>query len=325
MIIVTGGAGFIGSVLLWKLNQLGMDRIIVVDRLGETTKWNNLVKRSFTEYLEKGRFLNHLDAGLFNEAKAVFHMGASSSTTEMNVDYLAENNIQYSARLFSFCADRGIPFIYASSASTYGDGQDGFSDEEPLRFFRPVHPYGFSKEIFDRWALRQSRRPPSWQGLKFFNVYGPNEYHKGEQASLVFKAFNQIRSEGRVRLFKSHHPDYADGMQLRDFVYAKDVADVMTHFLAKGSVRPSGIYNIGTGQAQSFLDLVNAAFAAMDLAPAIEFIDMPLHLRNQYQYFTEAKMDKLRVAGQYSKPFADVAAGVRDYVQGHLMQSDPYL
>lgn len=325
MIVITGGAGFIGSVLLWQLNQLGMDKILIVDDLAESTKWNNLVKRSFVDYIHKDKFLDQIQAGHFSKIDAIFHMGANSATTERNVDHLMENNTHYSAILFNYCADKGIPFIYASSAATYGDGALGFSDADSRVLMHPINPYGFSKELFDRWALKQTRRPPAWQGLKFFNVYGPNEYHKGEQASLVFKAFHQIQSEGKVRLFKSYHPNYGDGGQLRDFVYVKDVVDVMIHFWQKGSQCQSGIYNVGTGRAQSFLDLANASFKAMDQAPVIEYIEMPGSIRGQYQYFTQADLTKLRQAGAYKKDFKSVEAGVDDYIRNHLRLADPYL
>ncbi len=325
MIVITGGAGFIGSVLLWKLSQLGVDKILIVDELEESSKWNNLVKRTFIDYIHKDKFLDRLHGGDFPRVESIFHMGANSSTTERNVDDLMVNNSHYSASLFSYCAEKGIPFIYASSAATYGNGEFGFSDAEPNAIYRPTNPYGFSKELFDRWAFKQTRRPPSWQGLKFFNVYGPNEYHKGEQASLVFKAFHQIRSEAKVRLFKSYHPNYADGGQLRDFIYVKDVVDIMIHFMQKGTACPSGVYNAGTGRAQSFLELAQAAFVALGKEPVIEYIEMPSSIRGQYQYFTQADLTKLRQVGSYKKEMMDVNAGVGDYIRKHLRLDDPYL
>ncbi len=325
MIVITGGAGFIGSVLLARLNQLGMHDILIVDELLDSSKWNNLVKHQFSDYIPWEAFRQRLIAGQLPTPQQVFHLGANSSTTTQDVDRLMVQNTQFSQILFSYCAKAGVPFLYASSAATYGRGEQGFSDRKEDVRYRPVNPYGFSKECFDRWALKQSVCPPAFFGLKFFNVYGPNEYHKGDQASLVFKAFQQITRTGRVALFKSHNPDFADGMQLRDFVYVKDAVEVMIHFMQQNSNAPSGLYNVGTGRSQSFQELACATFAAIGREPDIDYIDMPMSIRQQYQYFTEAELTKLREVGGFQQEFADVSKGVKDYVCNYLMQPDPYL
>jgi ADP-L-glycero-D-manno-heptose 6-epimerase len=322
MFIVTGGAGFIGSAFVRTLNSHGIRDILVVDDLGSSQKWKNLVKKSFREYVHKHRFLdlvtnNNLPSGI----DGIIHLGACSSTTEQDVDYLVENNFAYTRTLARFAIDRGIRFVYASSAATYGDGASGYDDDvQALSSLRPLNPYGFSKHLFDLWA-RDNNALDSIVGLKFFNVYGPNEYYKGEMSSVVWKAFNKIRQTGSFHLFKSYRPEYGDGEQQRDFVYVKDCCDVMWWLLNNRSA--NGIFNLGTGQARSWNDLVASVFAAMNRAPKIEYIEMPESLRNQYQYFTEAKMDRLSSSG-YHLPFRSLEDGIKDYVTQHLVCSDPH-
>ncbi|MCX6268094.1 MAG: ADP-glyceromanno-heptose 6-epimerase, partial [Bacteroidetes bacterium] len=255
----------------------------------------------------------------------VFHIGARTDTTEFNTAVFDELNLNYSKKIWNACAEYGIPLVYASSAATYGDGSLGYSDTDNslIQRLKPLNPYGVSKNEFDLWALQQTSAPPRWYGLKFFNVFGPNEYHKGRMASVVFHAFNQAdrrknsQTDGKVRLFRSHHPDYRDGEQLRDFIYVKDVTDVLYFFMLTKA--ESGIYNLGTGQARTFLDLATAVFTALNIPPSIEFIDTPLDIRDKYQYFTEAKMEKLRAAG-YSKPFHTLETAIAEYVQAYLME-----
>ncbi len=323
MLVVTGGAGFIGSALIWQLNELGIEDIIVVDHLGTGPKWKNLAKRHFSQIIHKDDFLGWLKSNK-DKIDGIFHMGACSSTTEEDADYLVRNNLQYSIDLFNYCTTEKIPFIYASSAATYGSREQDFFDDDAYtaRSLRPINKYGFSKHVFDCWVLKQEKTPPFWAGLKFFNVYGPNEYHKGGQASVVFHAFPQIRDEGQLRLFKSHKEGYADGEQQRDFVYVKDVVKVIWHLFEKK--KTSGIYNLGTGQARSFLDLGKATFTAMGKPVKIEWIKMPETLRGQYQYFTKAELKKLREQGGYNAPFFSLEEGVADYVNNYLQKEDPF-
>jgi len=323
MLIVTGGAGFLGSAIIWKLNELGREDILVVDNLGTGEKWRNLVNRRFTDYMHKSEFFRLVEAGdnPFG-ATAVIHMGACSSTTERDADYLHANNTRYSLELCRFCLGNSIRFINASSAATYGDGSQGFEDNiEGLRGLKPMNMYGYSKHLFDLAAKRQG-----WlnfvASLKFFNVFGPNEYHKADMKSVVCKAFGQIKDEGTVRLFKSHRPDFTDGGQLRDFVYVKDCAEVVAWLLENPDA--NGVFNVGSGNARNFKDLVGAVFAALNLTPKIEYIDMPETIRDTYQYFTEAPMGRLRAAG-YGKPFTSLEEGVKDYVDGYLAAKDRYL
>ncbi|MBI2603373.1 MAG: ADP-glyceromanno-heptose 6-epimerase [Deltaproteobacteria bacterium] len=324
MIIVTGGAGFIGSALLWGLNQEGVQDIVVVDVFDEASKWKNLVKRKFREVIHRDQFLAWLKEGK-HDIECIFHMGACSSTTEMNMDFLLDNNFKYSAEIFRFCTDKEVPLIYASSGATYGMGEQGFSDDSRvIPSLRPINPYGFSKQIFDTWVLQEKGQPPFWCGLKFFNVYGPNEYHKGSMMSVVAKAYPQIKETGRLKLFKSYKEGYAQGEQLRDFIYVKDVISVMLHLWKHPSL-PPGIYNLGTGTARSFGDLGRAVFSAMEQEPNFEWIEMPEEIRNQYQYFTEAKMSRLRTQAQYREPFQTLEDGVRDYVANYLATEDRYL
>jgi ADP-L-glycero-D-manno-heptose-6-epimerase len=317
MIIVTGGAGLIGSAVVWKLNQQGRDDIIIVDHLGSSEKWNNLAPLRFQDYIEKDKFLPLLDGTLGTETvEGVFHLGACSSTTERNVTYLIENNFEYSKRLAHHALKVGARFVYASSAATYGDGTLGFSDDANLLHqLRPLNAYGYSKQLFDLW-LQRNGLLDKVVGLKYFNVFGPNEHHKGEMRSLVLKAYLQIMESGRITLFRSHHPDYADGEQLRDFVYVKDAASMTVFFL--DNIKTNGIFNIGTGKARSWNDLAKAIFAALELEPNITYIDMPEHIRSKYQYYTCADASKLLAAG-YSAPCTQVVESVADYVRNYLM------
>ncbi|MBN1615582.1 MAG: ADP-glyceromanno-heptose 6-epimerase, partial [Deltaproteobacteria bacterium] len=296
MIVVTGGAGFIGSAFIWKLNGLGIGDILVVDELGESEKWRNLVNRNYADYVHKDDFLRMvLSDTVPYDVSAIVHMGACSSTTERDADYLMENNYRYSCRLAEWALKRAVRFLYASSAATYGDGTRGFSDDDKATpTLRPINRYGYSKQRFDLWVLRQGLEGKV-AGLKFFNVFGPNEYHKGDMTSVVYKACRQIEQTGRVRLFKSARPDYGDGGQMRDFVYVKDCTEVMQWLLEHSEA--NGIFNVGTGRARTWNDLIGAVFAALGRKPQIEYIDMPAELRSQYQYFTEAKMEKLRSRG----------------------------
>jgi len=323
MIVVTGGAGFIGSAFVWKLNQEGIDDIIIVDELGESDKWRNLVKRQYADYLHKDEFLKMILAEKLSfNVRALVHMGACSATTERNADYLLANNYRYTCRLAAWAMKQKIRFIYASSAATYGNGAQGFSDADDLtRTLQPINRYGYSKQLFDLWALRQ-KAEHKIAGVKFFNVFGPQEYHKEDMTSVVYKAFHQIREQGRVRLFKSHRPDFGDGEQIRDFVYVKDCVNVLWWLLKNREV--NGIFNLGTGRARTWNDLVTAVFAALERKPDIEYIDMPPAIRDQYQYFTEAKMDKLKQAG-CPLSFGSMEDAVKDYVTGYLQKADPYL
>ncbi|MDD6135465.1 MAG: ADP-glyceromanno-heptose 6-epimerase [Selenomonadaceae bacterium] len=314
MIILTGGAGFIGSCILRTLNDDGIDDIVVVDDIASTDKWKNLVNKRYRTYIHKTQFLAQLEH--MPDVEAVIHMGAQSSTTERDFDYLWQNNFAFTKALWNYCATHQIPFIYASSAATYGDGNQGFDDKADIDALRPLNGYGYSKQIFDQWVKHQARTFPSQHvGLKFFNVYGPNEYFKGTMASMVFHGYRQICADGEIRLFKSENPKYPDGEQLRDFVYVKDICKVILWLLKHPAV--SGLFNVGTGTARSFRMLAEATFRALGMQPNIHYIDMPEHLRAKYQYYTQADMSKLRAVG-YTAPFADLTEGVTDYVQQHL-------
>jgi len=322
--IVTGGAGFIGSAFVWKLNSEGINDILVVDNLGETEKWKNLVNRSYADYVHKEDFRHMLDEDILSadSIEAVVHLGACSSTTERDADYLMENNFHYTCDLAQWALSHDIRFVYASSAATYGNGSQGFGDDlDGIDRLQPINMYGYSKQLFDQWAIRRGLIDRI-AGVKFFNVFGPNEYHKGDMTSVVFKSFRQIMDTGRVRLFKSHSPDYADGGQMRDFVYVKDCVDVLWAFVRHPGI--NGIFNLGTGRARTWNDLVKAVFSAMNLLPQIDYIDMPESLRGQYQYFTEAKMEKLQAAG-LGADFHTLEEAVADYVRNHLQADNPYL
>ena len=323
MIIVTGGAGFIGSALVWKLNQEGIEDIVIVDHLGISEKWKNLVNLKYNDYIHKDDFWNMIyNDQIPFDTTAVIHLGACSSTTERDADYLWRNNYLYSRQLAECVSRYNIRFIYASSAATYGDGSLGFFDDDgTTQALKPINMYGYSKQVFDLWVLKRSL-DDQMAGIKFFNVFGPNEYHKGDMRSVVHKAFGQIKAEGKVRLFKSSRPEYADGGQMRDFVYVKDCVDVLWWFIQHPET--NGIFNLGTGRARTWNDLMNAVFTAMNLPPNIEYIDMPHGLDAQYQYFTEAKMGKLQGMG-CSISFRSLEESVKDYVCNHLIASDPYL
>lgn len=317
MIVVTGGAGFIGSAVVWKLNQLGQNKIIIVDELGKDDKWKNLVPLKFEDFIHKDDFIEMiLDEDIPFDISAIIHMGANSSTTEKDADHLFTNNYQYTKELAAYCLEKNIRFIYASSAATYGDGSLGFDDDESkLETLRPLNMYGYSKQLFDLWA-KKNNVFDNIVGLKYFNVYGPNEYHKGDMRSVVHKAFEQIRDEGKVKLFKSLNAKYKDGEQLRDFIYIKDAVDMTLFFLDKPDV--NGLFNIGTGKARTWNDLVTAIFKAINKPVNIEYIDLPEHLREKYQYFTEANMNKIKKAG-YTVPISNLEDGVADYVKNYLL------
>ncbi len=318
MIIVTGGAGFIGSALVWKLNRIGHDKIIIVDELGKDDKWKNLNGLKFADFFHKDDFMGLVLQKKFPfKVTAVIHLGACSATTEKDADYLMDNNVHYSQELAKFCLEHGTRFIYASSAATYGDGSVGYNDDESkLDTLRPLNMYGYSKHLFDTWIKRNGLLDKV-AGMKYFNVYGPNEYHKNEMRSVVHKAFEQVRDTGKVQLFKSHKPEYKDGEQKRDFVYVKDAVDTTLHFLDHPD--ENGIFNVGTGQAQTWVELVTALFEALNKPVNIEFVEMPEEIRGKYQYFTEASLRKIRSAG-YSKPISDLKTGVTDYVKNYLLK-----
>ena len=318
-ILVTGGAGFIGSALVWALNQRGHTDIVVTDVLGQDEKWKNLVPLKFADYVEAASFREHLrhNPAAFGRFSNVFHLGACSATTEKNASYLIDNNYNVTKELAAWSLEHGARFIYASSAATYGDGAQGMDDtSEELSRLRPLNMYGYSKHLFDLHAQREG-----WLkrivGVKYFNVFGPNEDHKGDMRSLVNKAYQQILAAGRVQLFKSHRPDFKDGEQMRDFLYVKDAIEMTLHF-AEHATAVGGLYNLGSGEANTWLTLTRAIFAALAREPAIDFIDMPEALRGKYQYFTRADIAKLRATG-YTRSMTPLVESVRDYVQGHLV------
>lgn len=315
MIIVTGAAGFIGSALVGELLRQGWQDIVAVDDFSRGDKAPNLAGKKLTARIDRREFFTWLDTNE-NQVQFIFHLGARTDTTEFDKAVFDELNVRYSQQVWERCVRYAIPLVYASSAATYGDGQLGYADDEqlPLRL-KPLNPYGESKNEFDKWALQQEKKPFFWAGLKFFNVYGPNEYHKGRMASVVFHAFNQIQAGGTMRLFRSHRPDYRDGEQLRDFVYVKDVCDVCIFLMQHR--KNSGLYNLGSGKARTFIDLARATFKAMGVPERIGFIDTPADIRDAYQYFTEAPMEKLKAIG-YGKPFTALEKGVEDYVTGYL-------
>lgn len=319
-IVVTGGAGFIGANIVQRLNELGEEKILIVDNLNTSEKWKNLVDLSFEDYIHKSKFIEQIKSGDFkNSVRAVIHLGARSSTTEKDVEFLMENNYEYTKELAKWAVANNIRFIYASSAATYGDGSQGFSDSHSLIFrLRPLNAYAYSKHLFDLWALKK-RILDRIVGLKYFNVFGPKEWHKGEMRSMVLKAYEQIKKEGKIRLFKSYHPGYRDGEQMRDFIYVKDAAQMTLYFLERRDL--NGIYNVGTGIPRSWNDLARAVFSALGLNPIIEYIDMPEELMGKYQYFTKAEMDKLRQAG-YTKPTMSLEEAVKDYVLKYLEQRE---
>ena len=325
MIVVTGGAGFIGSALIWALNEAGEKQIVSVDTLGSDEKWRNLVKRDVAFNINIDELFPWLEKN-GEEVTAIFHMGACSSTTERDADYLMSNNVHYTQKLWDFCSVHNVPFIYASSAATYGSKEDNFNDDhKDIGSLIPINKYGWSKQLFDRWAIAQKKAPKHWYGLKFFNVYGPQEYHKGSQASVVYHAFPQIKDKGLLKLFKSYKEGFKDGEQLRDFVYVKDVVKVMTHLWQNKDKAKSGVYNLGTGSARSFADLGRSVFTALNKEAKFEWIEMPDNIKNQYQYYTKAELHRLRTDAAYDQPFTSLEDGVKDYVCNYLNAEDPYL
>lgn len=322
-IVVTGAAGFIGSCLVGYLNEHGYENLLLVDEFDREDKELNLLHKKFTVRIERENFFEWLNIEK-PEVDFVFHLGARTDTTEFNYAVHQHLNVEYSIKIWNYCTINSVPLVYASSAATYGDGKIGYKDDHAIiEKLLPLNPYGVSKNEFDKWVLHQSDHPPFWAGLKFFNVYGPNEFHKGRMASVIFHSFNQIKNDGQVKLFKSHKRAYKDGEQLRDFIYVKDILKVSAWLMNGFEKIPSAIYNLGTGKARSFTDLVTATFTAQGLTPAIEFIDMPLDLRETYQYFTEATMEKLALAG-YNEPFYSLEDGVSDYVKNYLVKKSFY-
>jgi len=320
MIVLTGACGFIGSCTLSYFNQQGIRDIVLSDIYG-TIKDRNIDGKDYALELHRAELIPWIDQ-FYEDVHFVIHLGARTDTTEFDENVLNKLNFEYSKELWSICAKYQIPLIYASSAATYGNGEYGYDDDESkLYLLKPLNPYGWSKHKFDLWAIEQKEQPPYWVGLKFFNVFGPNEYHKGRMASVVFHAVRQIKTTGKVKLFRSHRPDFKDGEQLRDFIYVKDVVKVI-YFLYKNRIK-NGIYNLGTGKARTFLDLARSVFRAMNVPENIEFIDTPEDIRDKYQYFTEAKMEKLRNQG-YTEPFTELEDAVKDYVQNYLYK-DPEL
>ena len=327
MLVVTGGGGFIGSVLAWALNEAGRADLVIVDRFGTDEKWRNIAKRDFFEIVAIETLPGWLERH-GREVEAVFHLGANSSTTERDADVVIETNLNSSIGLWRWCAAHGKPFIYASSAATYGDGTQGFDDAGGLAEYKRLQPmnlYGWSKHAFDLWALREAAKghaPPLWVGLKFFNVFGPNEYHKAEMMSLIAKNYAKVAAGEPIRLFKSHRPGIADGDQKRDFVYVKDCIGALLWLWRHA--KESGVYNIGSGEARSFRELMEATGAACGVAPKIDYVETPPEIRSNYQYLTEAKLTRLRAAG-YNASFTPLEIAVKDFVTGYLATPDPYL
>ncbi len=321
MIIVTGAAGFIGSVVAQSLFRQGAKDLILVDKFSKQEKWKNISSMNFKEFVDRDSFLDRLEKGEFGKPEAVIHMGACTDTTEFNMDLLVTQNYEYSKRLCSWCLNNSVRFIYASSAAVYGDGSKGFSDLDELTLgMEPLNPYGFSKLLFDRWLIN-NKLSGSVVGLRFFNVFGPNEYHKGKMSSIIYRSFPMAKKEGVVRLFKSYKKDFVDGGQLRDFVYIKDVVKVVQFFMANDKAK--GIFNLGTGKARSFSDLASALLDSLGKKRLIEYIDMPEEIKNKYQYFTQADVSRLRAVG-YKDEFSSLEAAVSDYVQGYLVPGKNY-
>ncbi len=317
MIVVTGAAGFIGSCLVRKLNDEGFNDLILVDDFSHPEKKSNLENKTYSSQIDRKVFHAWLrDNQHF--VQFIFHIGARTDTTEFNKDIFDELNLNYTKEIWNLCVEFGLPLVYASSAATYGAGEHGYKDDHSVvEKLVPLNPYGDSKNDFDKWALQQEKKPYFWIGLKFFNVYGPNEYHKGRMASVIFHAFNQIKQNGSMKLFRSHRPDFKDGEQLRDFVYVKDVVDICFFFLHHR--KDSGLYNLGSGKARTFLALAQNTFAALNLKPEINFMDTPEDIREKYQYFTEADMSKIRSIG-YKNDFYSLEDGVKDYVTNYLQK-----
>jgi len=315
MIVVTGAAGFIGSSLVSRLLEDGYRDIVVVDDFSKHEKDANLEGKKVSAFVERKEFITWLNQN-HRFVQIVFHIGARTDTTEFDTTIFNELNLNYTKSVWNACVEFGLPLVYASSAATYGSGEFGYKDDhELIQKLKPLNPYGDSKNDFDKWALQQDRKPFFWAGLKFFNVYGPNEYHKGRMASVIFHAFNQILKDGKMKLFRSHRPDFKDGEQLRDFIYVKDVTSVCMFLL--NHRKNSGIYNLGSGKARTFLSLAQNTFSALNKSTNIEFIDTPNDIRDKYQYFTEANMNKLRSIG-YAEPFYSLEDGIHDYVVNYL-------
>ena len=335
VILVTGAAGFIGSCMVGYLNRKGYHNIIIVDEFDDENKKHNYEDKKIIARVDRNELFDWLISHPM-QIDFVFHLGARTDTTEFDYSVLEKLNVDYSQKIWNYCVEKNTPLVYASSAATYGDGELGYKDDHELPFkLNPLNPYGKSKNEFDKWILQQTlnselqtpNSPPFWYGLKFFNVYGPNEYHKGRMASVIFHSFNQIKSSGKVKLFRSHKPEYKDGEQLRDFVYVKDVVDICYWLMNKGNepgeVPASGLYNLGTGKARTFKDLVTAIFKSLDKEPVIEFIDTPSDIRDKYQYFTQADMTKLQKTG-YKEEFYSLEEGVETYVKNFLLDKKYY-
>jgi len=321
MIVVTGAAGFIGSCLIQKLNSEGYLDVVAVDDFSPESKIQNLSEKTISQKVHRDDFHQWVNDN-HKLIQFIFHIGARTDTTEFDKEIFDRLNLNYTKDLWNLCVKYGLPIVYASSAATYGDGELGYKDDQSIiPKLKPLNPYGESKNDFDIWALDQPKKPYFWAGLKFFNVYGPNEYHKSRMASVIFHAYNQIKQNGSVKLFRSHRDDYKDGQQLRDFIYVKDVVNVCMFLM--NHRKNSGIYNLGTGEARSFHDLATSVFKALDLEPEIEFVDIPEDIRNKYQYFTEAKMQKLIDVG-YNQPFSTLEDGIRDYVTNYLVKNKNY-
>jgi ADP-L-glycero-D-manno-heptose 6-epimerase len=314
-VVVTGGAGFIGSCIIRLLNDLGLNDIIIVDNIGTTEKWRNILNKKYSEYIHKSEFLERIEQGKIKDITHIIHMGACSATTEKNFDYLYTNNLEYTKSLWNYSIKNNCSFIYASSAATYGSGVNGFDDRADIQVLRPLNAYGYSKHLFDLWVEKQEKFPKQHVGLKFFNVYGPNEYFKGSMASVILHGYKQVKELGNIKLFKSYNTNYKHGEQLRDFIYVKDICTIIKFFIENPQI--SGLFNCGTGNVQSFNDLANAVFHALQLPPNIEYIEMPENLKQKYQYFTRAETFKLRDVG-YNEPFHGLKSGVTDYVQNFL-------
>ncbi len=326
-IVITGAAGFIGSCLVAFLNEAGYNNLILVDDFSRADKIANLSGKNYLQKVEREFFFEWLESEK-NQIGFIFHIGARTDTTEFDYAIHEHLNVAYSKKIWRYCVDKKVPLVYASSAATYGAGELGYKDDEKIiEDLKPLNPYGISKNEFDKWLLLQKNYPPAWAGLKFFNVYGPNEYHKGRMASVIFHSYNQIIEKGFVKLFKSHKKEFKDGEQLRDFIYVKDVLKICLWFLECWQKDPktfiSGIYNVGTGSARSFNDLVKATFSGMDLETKIEYIDMPEDIRNTYQYYTHAEMQKIKDAG-YKETFYSLEEGVGDYVRKYLSAKTYY-
>ena len=321
VILVTGAAGFIGSCMVGYLNRKGYHNIIICDEFDDENKKPNYEDKKIIARVDRNGLFDWLEDHPM-KIDFVFHLGARTDTTEFDYTVLEKLNVDYSKKVWNYCVEKSIPLVYASSAATYGDGELGYKDDHNLPYkLNPLNPYGRSKNEFDKWVLKEKKQPPFWAGLKFFNVYGPNEYHKERMASVIFHSFNQIESSGKVKLFRSHKPEYKDGEQLRDFVYVKDVVDIC--FWLMNEKPESGLYNLGTGKARTFKDLVTAIFKSLGKEPVIEFIDTPLDIRDRYQYFTEADMNKLRSVG-YKEEFYSLEEGVETYVKNFLLDKKYY-